>query len=152
MSCLSLSWLTLQCSHRFLTELCTFIPLACCCAHVTGIVAAGLTIAGLCARVGARAHWEMDRTVGCRGLGVGRMREIGLVRRDSALNDEMSEADMSSYGCDSGSCSWRDVEVVWRSKVTLGSLDRVNGRRKIRISASEERVTWSGSIGRVYLV
>lgn len=90
--------LTLQCSHRFLTELCTFMPLICCC--TIAMAAAGLVIAGLHACVGARALWEMDRTVDCCRHNVGTRRVAGLVRRDSALSDEMSEADIFSQARD----------------------------------------------------
>lgn len=54
--------LTLQCSHRFLTELCTFIPLVCCCCIAT--FKADKAVVGLAASLGDRAACEMARA-GC---------------------------------------------------------------------------------------
>lgn len=39
LSCRVLSTHTLQCSHRFLTELCTFMPRICCCVDVIVVAA-----------------------------------------------------------------------------------------------------------------
>jgi len=72
MSPVSLASRTLQCSHRFLIELCTFIPRACCgCADFgntrAGIERAGSVTVGRVFR--ARMEWDNDRVCRCASDG-----------------------------------------------------------------------------------
>src|SRR5438309_908960 len=66
--------LTLQCSHRFLIALCTFIPLVCCCTATVTDPAVELVTA-----IGARA------TRGWKSAPTARRGASAIVRRDSVV-------------------------------------------------------------------
>jgi hypothetical protein len=92
-SCLQPGFLlTLQCSHRFLIALCTFIPLVCCCTATATDPAVELVTA-----IGARA------TRGWKSAPTARRGASAIVRRDSVVKrDAILDLWRTAHGVELG--------------------------------------------------